>query len=718
MSGATVQLAINKVQPDWEGMAYAAIQAESDQLHDSGIGQVEAPYKDAYVILENERNGKACGAIVKTMAPGMRPCIDADPCLLNDISASPGSPLTISRLAPVAAVEIKVAISNPELNPCEIEGLCRTYLARQPLSPGQRKPIYLFTGEKIVLEIEGVQPHPYSIFSPNTRLVVDAGKTALTGDGLDEVGGLENEKRILRERILLPIRQPGFFAGHGIRPPRGILLCGPPGCGKTMIARALATEIDANFFELRCAEIFNSAYGESEKAINDLFKKAREKAPAIVLIDEIDAIGGARAEMKGELEKRLVTTLLTAMDGLKSLGHVIVIGTTNMPNALDPALRRPGRFDYEIHIGVPDRNGRLEILEKKTRRMAVSDDVDLGGLARRTHGFVGADLMLLCREAAFEALTATRPLDELLRGKAEPVSDLQISQRDFDNALTKVKPSALREFAVEIPTPIGWDQVGGLVEIKDTLIQEIIQVLHDPEAFEQVGIKPVRGVLFYGPPGTGKTLLARVIANEAEANFIAIKGPEVLSKWFGESEQRIRHLFQKARESNPCIVFFDEIDAITPARGNTVSDGADRVVNQLLTEMDGFDTSRQVCVIAATNRIDTLDPALLRPGRFDHQIHVPLPDERGLEEIYRIHTRNMPLANDVGFAVLAAASRLFSGAHVAEACRRAAMTAFREANYTAADTRVRMSHFMDAIGLVKKTVKDVEKPKIGFTAEL
>jgi transitional endoplasmic reticulum ATPase len=712
-----MEIFVRATRTEWEGMAYVAIHGDLNKFRSGDIGQAATNFKDAYIILKNNQNNKECGGIIKAMLPSNEDFIDADPCLLNDLSAAIGSTIEILPLKPMPLKQVRVAVSKSDLNQQEAQNLARTYLTRHPLSSGQKKPIYspfITDSQKIVVEILEVQPHDLAIFSNSTELIIDTEKTASSSVRLDEVGGLEQEKRIIRERILLPLLQPEFFSTHGIRPPRGILLCGPPGCGKTMIARALSSEIKANYVELSGSEVFNALYGESEKAIKEKFNKAREKTPAIILIDEIDALGGARSAMRGELERRLVTTLLTEMDGLRSLGNVIVVATTNTPDVLDPALRRPGRFDYEIHIGVPDRKGRLDILKKLTKHMAISEDVDLDEIARRTHGFVGADLMLLCRESAFEALTSKYSIEELTKGKPEITTGSKISKQDFDNALKKVRPSALREFAVEVPTGLGWKDVGGLANIKDTIIQEIIRVLKDPESFEKVGITPVKGILLYGPPGTGKTLIARVIANEAEANFISIKGPEVLSKWFGESEQRIRTLFTKARESSPCIIFFDEIDAISAARGKSVSDAADRVVNQLLTEMDGFQTGKHVCVIAATNRAELIDPALLRPGRFDYQLMVPLPDEAGREEIFKIHLRSKPLADDIDIKTLVSDSKQFSGAHIEELCRRATMTAFREGDFDVSKTKVQMKHLLDAIEILKKTINDVEKPKIGF----
>ena len=705
---------VKSAKTEWEGMAYVAIHGDINKFRKVGIGEAQNNLKDSYVVLRNRESNKECGGIIKTMLPQNEDFVEVDPFFLRDLSLSAGKHIEIIPLNPVYAKKVRVAVSKTDFNLQEVQKSCRTYLLRHPLSSGQTKPIYFLTGDKIIIEILEVYPNELAIFSNSTELIIDTEKTALSIGNLDEVGGLQNEKKIIRERILLPLLQPEYFSSHGIRPPRGILLCGPPGCGKTMIARALSNEIQANFIELSGSEVFNPLYGESEKAIKEVFKKAREKTPSIILIDELNALGGSRAAMKGELERRLVTTLLTEMDGLRSLGNVIVVATTNTPDVLDSALRRPGRFDYEIHIGVPDKKGRLEILGKLTKHMAVSEDVDLTDIARRTHGFVGADLMLLCRESAFEALTSKHSIKELTESSSEITESIKITKQDFENALKKVKPSALREFAVEVPTSLGWKDVGGLAAVKDTIIQEIVHVLKEPESFEKVGITPVKGILLYGPPGTGKTLIARVIANEAEANFISIKGPEIFSKWVGESEQRIRNLFMKARESSPCIIFFDEIDAISAARGKSVSDAADKVVNQLLTEMDGFESGKRVCVIAATNRVDVIDPALLRPGRFDYQIMVPLPDDPALEEIYKIHLSSKPLASGIDLKRLVSESKQFSGAHVAEVCRRAALAAFRENGFIPTKTTIELRHLLEAINVVRQTVSDVEKPKFGF----
>jgi transitional endoplasmic reticulum ATPase len=715
--GNSMNTVIKCAKPEWEGMSYIAIHGDVERIRSKGIGKIESSFKDCYVTIRNVTKAIECGGILKNLVPAGDDHVEIDPCLLSDISASIGDQVEILPLKPSVAKSVKVAVSQSDINLPEVQKHCRTYLINRPLSRGQKKPIYLFTGEKIVIEIIDVQPSDLCIFSTSTQVTIDTERLVVFSSGLDEVGGLENEKKTIRERILLPIIKPEYFESHGIRPPRGILLIGPPGTGKTMIARALSAEINANFLELRGSEVFNPFYGESEKVIVEVFKKAKEKTPAIILIDEIDALGGTRSAMRGEVERRLVTTLLTEMDGLRTLGNVIVVATTNLPDLLDPALRRPGRFDYEITIGVPDRRGRLDILKKQTKRMAIEDDVDLNDIARTTHGFVGADLMMLCREAAFEALTSKYSIKELITRTSESGGPVKITKQDFENALKKVKPSALREFAVEVPSNLGWKDIGGLLDIKDTIIQEVIRVLKDPEAFEKVGITPVKGILLYGPPGTGKTLIARVIANEAEANFISIRGPEVLSKWFGESEQRIRAVFAKARESSPCIIFFDEIDAISTARGKSVSDVGDKVVNQLLTEMDGFQSSKHVLTIAATNRSELIDPALLRPGRFDYQLEVPLPDESGLLEIYKIHLRSKPVRGDIDYSALVSESKQFSGAHVAEVCRRAALAAFRENDFVPAKTIIEMRHVTEAINIVRKTIGEIEKPKMGFKLE-
>ena len=456
----------------------------------------------------------------------------------------------------------------------------------------------------------------------------------------EDIGDLEEAKQKIREMIELPLKYPELFRHLGIDPPKGVLLHGPPGTGKTLLAKAVANESGAHFIAINGPEIMSKFYGESEARLREVFKEAQENSPAIIFIDEIDAIAPKREEVTGEVEKRVVAQLLALMDGLQSRGQVIVIGATNRPNALDPALRRPGRFDREIEIGVPDKNGRYEILLVHTRNMPLAKDVDLKKLAEVTHGFVGADLAALCREAAMKALRRILPKIDLDKEEVpkEILDSLEVNMDDFTNAFREITPTALREIEIEVPA-VHWDDVGGLGDVKQQLREAVEWPLKYPEHFKEMGIDPPRGILLYGPPGCGKTLLAKAVATESEANFIAVKGPEILSKWVGESERAIREIFSKARQAAPCVIFFDELDSIVPRRGTRYDSGVtDRIVNQLLTEMDGIARLEGVVVIGATNRPDIVDPALLRPGRFDRVIFVPPPDTAARLEILKVHT--------------------------------------------------------------------------------
>jgi transitional endoplasmic reticulum ATPase len=497
----------------------------------------------------------------------------------------------------------------------------------------------------------------------------------------EDIGGLHREVRRVREMIELPLRFPELFERLGIEPPRGVLLYGPPGCGKTLIARAVAHETSARFFHVAGPEIVDQWYGSSEAHLRKIFEEAKRKAPAIIFLDEIDAIAPKREEMSGErqAERRLVAQLLTLMDGLESRGNVIVIAATNIPDTLDPALRRPGRFDREIAIGVPDKAGRREILEIFTRGMPLGDDVDLDHLAACTHGFVGADLEALSREAAMHALRRIQP--RLDSGPThlsyEQLMALRVTADDFQAAQKDVAPSGLREVVTEVPD-VRWADVGGLSDVKRLLSETIEWPLRYPQLFERVGIRPTRGILLYGAPGTGKTLLAKALARQSEANFIAVKGPQLVSMYVGESERAIREVFRKARQSAPCIVFFDEIDTLAPARSEGSQQASERIVGQLLTEIDGIEGLQGVVVVAATNRVDLVDPALLRPGRFDVLVELPLPDLDARVAIFMVHTRSMPLADDVDVVDLAAASAECSGAEIEAVCRRAALLAMRE----------------------------------------
>jgi len=499
----------------------------------------------------------------------------------------------------------------------------------------------------------------------------------------DDVGGMSDTITALREMVELPLRYPELFTRLGVDPPKGVLLHGPPGTGKTRLAQAVANESDASFLLINGPEIMGSGYGESEKALREVFEEAGKSSPAIIFIDEIDSIAPKRDQVHGEAEKRLVAQLLTLMDGLNSRSNVVVIAATNRPDAIDEALRRPGRFDREIVIGVPDERGRREILAIHTRGMPLGDQVDLGELARTTHGFVGADIAALSREAAIEAVRRIMPQIDFEARTIPPevLETLQVEREDFVSALKRVQPSAMREVMVQVPR-IGWDDIGGLDQAQLKLKEGIELPLKNPQSFRKIGIRPAKGFLLYGPPGTGKTLLAKAVAKEAEANFISIKSSDLLSKWYGESEQQIAKLFARARQVAPCVIFIDEIDSLVPARGMGGSMGEPqataRVVNTILAEMDGMEELQSVVVIGATNRPSLVDPALLRPGRFDELVYVGTPDEAGREHILGIHTAKMPLADGVSLADIASRTPRFTGADLEDVVRRAGLIAIRK----------------------------------------
>ncbi len=534
------------------------------------------------------------------------------------------------------------------------------------------------------------------------------------GINYEDIGGLGDEIKKVREMVELPLKHPEIFEKLGIEPPKGVLLHGPPGTGKTLLAKAVASETNSHFILINGPEVISKFYGESEANLRKKFEEAEQNAPSIIFFDEIDAIATKREETKGDVEKRVVAQLLGLMDGLKSRGKVIVIAATNIPNQLDPALRRPGRFDREIEIGVPDKQGRLEILKIHTRNMPLAKDVLLKDIAKVTHGFVGADLSSLAKEAAMIVLR--RILPEL---KVEGVEDgepipkeilekLQVNQKDFIDALKVVRPSAMREVLVETPD-LGWNDIGGLEDVKDKLREAVEWPLKKPEVFKRMGIRPPRGILLYGPPGTGKTLLAKAVAKESEANFILVNGPSLLSKWVGESEKAVREIFRKARQTAPTILFFDEIDALVPRRGGNAADTGrtnERVVNQMLTEMDGLESLNDVVIIAATNRPDIVDPALLRQGRFDRVILTPVPDEEGRRRVFEIYLKKMPLADGVKADLLAKKTEGYVGADIEGVCREAAMIALRE---DIKAKHITMENFEKALQVIKPSVdEDVE----------
>lgn len=496
----------------------------------------------------------------------------------------------------------------------------------------------------------------------------------------EEIGGLDEEVKKVREMIELPLRHPELFEKLGVEAPKGVLLHGPPGTGKTLLAKAVANETSANFMSIGGPEIMSKFYGESEERLRQIFQEAGENAPSIIFIDEIDSIAPKRDEVTGETERRVVAQLLALMDGLETRGKVVVIGATNRPNALDPALRRPGRFDREIEIGIPGRKGRLEILQIHTKNMPLAEDVDLEKLASLTHGYVGADISALTKEAAMRALRRVLPNIDLEADTipAEVLASLEVRMDDFLSAYREMQPSTLREVLLESPN-IHWDDIGGLESVKQELQETIEWPLKFSKIYSHMRANPPKGILLYGPPGTGKTLLAKAVATESQANFISVKGPEFLSKWVGESEKAVRETFRKARQASPCVVFLDEIDSIAPVRGGLHdSNVTERVVSQLLTEMDGLEPLHNVTVIAATNRPDMIDPGLLRPGRFDRLVYVPPPDLEARKEILRIHTKSKPLADDVNLNELAKKMENYTGAEIAAVCNEATMLAIRD----------------------------------------
>ena len=523
----------------------------------------------------------------------------------------------------------------------------------------------------------------------------------------EDIGGLGKELQRVREMIELPLKYPQVFERLGIDPPKGVLLHGPPGCGKTLIARAVAAETAAYFTHITGPEIMGKFYGESEGRLRSVFEEAKAHAPAILFIDEIDSIAPKREEMGGEkqVERRVVAQLLALMDGLESRGEVIVIGATNIPNSLDPALRRPGRFDREIAISIPDQRGRLGILQIHTRGMPLAKDVNLSKLSQITHGFVGADLEALCREAAMNALRKIIPsidfqMDEI---PYETLLKLEVTMTDFTEALKEIEPSAIREVFVEVPD-VKWEDVGGLGNVKQTLVEAVEWPLKYPDLFQQTKSRPPKGVLLYGPPGTGKTLVAKALANESEVNFISIKGPELISKYVGESERGVREVFRKAKQASPCILFFDEFDSLVPERGlGADSQSTERVISQFLTELDGLEELKGVLVLAATNRKDLIDSAILRPGRFDFIIEIPLPDEEARRAIFMIHTRGRPLAGDVDIQLLTQETEGLAGSDIEAIYREASLSAIREAIQSGQQkVKITQKHFRVAMNWLKK----------------
>jgi len=574
--------------------------------------------------------------------------------------------------------------------------------------------LVMMLGHAIPFTVTKTRPHGITKVTTETRLVI-LNEPAPETKGLprttyEDIGGLQEEIQRVREMVELPLRHPELFQRLGIDPPKGVLLHGPPGCGKTLLARAVANESEANFHSINGPEIMSKFYGESEARLREIFQQAQQNSPSIIFIDELDAIAPKREEVTGEVERRVVAQLLALMDGLSGRGNVIVIGATNRPQALDPALRRPGRFDREIEIGVSDKKGRHEILQIHTRGMPLAKDVNLTKLSDMSHGYTGADLAALGRETAMKALRRYLPQINLEEERVPPevLEKMDVRMEDFLNAYKEVTPTAMREVYIEVSN-VHWEDLGGLEDVKQHLKEAVEWPLNTPELFSKLGIKPPKGILLFGPPGCGKTLLARAVATESEANFISIKGPEVFSKWVGESEKAIREVFRKARMASPAVIFLDEMDSLAPRRGLGLSDSgvSQRVISQLLTEMDGLVTLSDIVVIAATNRPDMVDSAVLRPGRFDRIIYVPEPDEKSRRLIFDIYTKDMPLESDVDLDFLTSKTKYYSGADIESLCREAAMHTLRR---DLSATKVTMKDFTEALSEIGPSVTpDMEK---------
>ncbi|MFZ8824691.1 MAG: CDC48 family AAA ATPase [Desulfurococcales archaeon] len=625
-----------------------------------------------------------------------------------------GDIVTISKAHNVAPGDRVVLAPTEDFIPHEYTGYIaehiKSEMLNKPLARGEVILVPIYAGA-LKLAVISTSPSTAIYITERTEVVIKPEPVREIAERIprvtwEDIGDLEEAKTRLREIVELPMRHPELFRHLGIEPPKGVLLYGPPGVGKTLLAKALANEVGAYFIAINGPEIMSKFYGESEQRLREIFEEARKNAPAIIFIDEIDAIAPKREEVVGEVEKRVVAQLLTLMDGLAERGRVIVIGATNRPDALDPALRRPGRFDREIEIPPPDKKARREILAVHTRSVPLDDDVNLDKIAEMTHGYTGADLAALVKEAAMNALRrflAEKNVDLSKPIPSDLLRTLKVSMNDFIQAMNMVHPSLLREVFVEVPE-VRWSDIGGLEDVKQQLREAVEWPLKYQDIFERMGIRPPKGILLYGPPGVGKTLLAKAAATESGANFIAVNGPEILSKWVGESERAIREIFRRARMVAPAIIFLDEIDSIVPARGSRVDSGVtDRIVNQLLTEMDGIKPLRGVVVIAATNRPDLLDPALLRPGRFDRIIKVPPPDRKARLEILKIHTRRVPLASDVDLEKLADMTNGFTGADLEALVREAVMLALREKLEA---REVSMKYFLEALKVVKPSLSE------------
>ncbi len=698
-----IALKIKEIAKKDSGKGFARL--NPDDMHEIGV--------DAWDLVEIGGKRKT---IVRVMplekSLRHKSVIQIDPITRENARVDIDEHVFVKKIESKSATKVVLSPKNNELlyNGNETKYLLDR-LDGYPVTLGDRIRLKLpGTGEE-EFNVSGIIPSNSVIIRASTKIDIrrrSKEKFDSSRVSYDDVGGLQEQITKVREIVELPLRYPQLFNKLGIDPPRGILLVGPPGTGKTLLAKAVAYETNANFQVINGPEIMHKFYGESEARLRDLFEIAARNQPSIIFLDELDAIAPKRDKVSGDVEKRIVSQLLSLMDGLKQRGNIVVIGATNLPSALDPALRRPGRFDREVSLEVPDRNGRAKIFEVHTRGMPLSQDIDLERLADLTHGYVGADIENLCREAAMKSLRRSLPdydendPDSMDTKNIVPVS---VETSDFMDALKDVEPSAIREIFVEI-SKVTWDDIGGLKDTKEKLLEAVIWPFKHKDLFEIIDAKAPKGILLCGPPGTGKTLLAKALANQSGANFISVKGAEILSKYVGESEHAVREVFKKAKQVAPCIVFFDEIDALAPCRRET--DGtrvSERVVSQLLTEMDGVEDLREVLILAATNRVDIVDPALLRSGRFDLILNIPYPDETELMEILNIHTRGKPIADDVKLKEIAHKTKGLSGADVELLCQRASMLAIRE---HLKDRRKKLKiserNFSDALSEIRKKV--------------
>jgi transitional endoplasmic reticulum ATPase len=682
-------------RPDLDGMHRAVIETDQPDF----LSAMKNPGKTIFLRLG--WNGKVCGCILQEVRRGKSGKIWVDRYKQRCLNARDGE-----------TVDVEITGFNPAYQaelfvPEDFNDSDLARLIGKPVTQGEKTALYTFSGQPRVIEIISVSADTISVISSETKIATRNKKTAGIPITYKDIGGLRKEIQKIREIIEYPLLFPEIFEYLGVSQPRGIILYGPPGTGKTLIIRALANEVGARYFSISGPELYSMWYGKSEENLRRLFQEAAAKTPSVIVIDELDALAPKRDQVHGELEHRIVSTLLTQMDGIRNMKGVVVIGTTNRINAIDPALRREGRFGYEIHIGVPDSKGRLQILEIHTRRMPLSTDIRLEAIAEKAVGFVGADLALLCREAAYTALRRSVPPEGFRKGEIVH-SGISITQEDFETTMGGMTPSALREYVIELPE-VTLDDIGGLDDVKRLLVENIACSISNKEVFAQIGLKPARGILLYGPPGTGKTTLVRAAAHQSGVNIIAISGPEFHSKWFGESEERVRFLFSKAREASPCLIFIDELDAAVPFRGYGNTTAGDSLVDQLLSEMDGLRNNDGIFVIGATNRPEMIDPALLRTGRFDYHIEVPLPDRGARADIFRIHFRGKKLDADIDTGELSRVTEGFSGSDIAEICRQSTWDAIREAGYDPAKMVIRKTSITSSLLAIQKSKENLTR---------